>query len=134
MPRIDGSRIHSMQWNNSDNITILKILCYVKDNGYDSKTFPRQIRKDVHTYSVIPICSGNNENYDVIYCQKCLARLITSCIHDDNSCWINFLFWIESSMDLKERRFQIQIKNIANKMNPCNIHRFLQFLKAEVFL
>ena len=35
--------------------------------------------------------------------------------------------------DFKARRFRIQIKEIANKMIICNIHRFLLFLTVEVF-
>ncbi len=35
--------------------------------------------------------------------------------------------------DLKARRFLIQMKEIANKMIVCNIHRFLRFLISEVF-
>ena len=30
--------------------------------------------------------------------------------------------------DLKSRKFIVQMKEIANKMIVCNIHRFLQFL------
>ncbi|MDD1687264.1 DUF3800 domain-containing protein, partial [Methanoregula sp.] len=37
------------------------------------------------------------------------------------------------SGDLKARLFRIQMKEIANKMIVCNIHRFLQFLFIEVF-
>jgi hypothetical protein len=32
--------------------------------------------------------------------------------------------------DLKARIFRIQMKEIANKMIVCNIHRFLQFLRT----
>ncbi|MEN6443838.1 MAG: hypothetical protein ABFC71_08800, partial [Methanoregula sp.] len=35
--------------------------------------------------------------------------------------------------DLKARRFLIQMKEIANKMSVCNIHRFLLSLIVEVF-
>ncbi|MFZ1127840.1 MAG: hypothetical protein WAN78_06385, partial [Methanoregula sp.] len=35
--------------------------------------------------------------------------------------------------DLKARKFIVQMKEIANKMIVCNIHRFLQFLVTEVF-
>ena len=31
------------------------------------------------------------------------------------------------------RKFAVQIKEIANKMIVCNLHRFLQFLLFEVF-
>ena len=34
--------------------------------------------------------------------------------------------------DLKARKFIVQMKEIANKMIVCNIHRFLQFLVTEV--
>ena len=37
------------------------------------------------------------------------------------------------SGDLKAQRFLIQMKEIANKMIVCNIHRFLKFLMVKVF-
>jgi len=35
--------------------------------------------------------------------------------------------------DLKARRFLIQMKEIANKMIVCILHRYLQFLIMKVF-
>jgi len=35
--------------------------------------------------------------------------------------------------DLKARRFRIQIREIANNMIVCNIHRFLLILTVEDF-
>jgi len=37
------------------------------------------------------------------------------------------------SGDIKARRFRIQMKEIANKMIVCNLHRFLLYLSVEVF-
>ena len=104
------------------------------DKGYDSEAIHRQIREDLHANAVILLRSWKNEIIggtcrqemacqfnDIIYPQRQLVEIKFSVLKR------------KFGGDLKARRFRIQIKEIANKMIVCNIHRFLLFLIVEVF-
>jgi hypothetical protein len=62
-------------------------------------------------------------------------------IKQENNSLINSVGYRASSLlqhfvyttDLNARVFPVQMKEIANKMIICNIHRFLQFLIIEEF-
>jgi hypothetical protein len=108
--------------------------CYVMDRGYDSEDIHRLIREDLHANSVIPIRSWNNESVGGTYRQE-MARQFNEIIYPRRQLVENKFSVLKRKFngDLKARRFRIQIKEIANKMIVCNIHRFLLFLTVEVF-
>ena len=108
--------------------------CYVMDKGYDSEAIHRLIREDLHAYSVIPIRSWNNDISGGTYRQE-MARQFNDIIYPRRQLVENKFSVLKRKFngDLKARRFLIQMKEIANKMIVCNIHRFLQFLIFEVF-
>jgi transposase len=104
------------------------------DRGYDSEAIHRLIREVLHANSVIPIRSWNNEIIGGTYRQE-MARQFNHIIYPRRQLVENKFSVLKRKFngDLKARRFRIQIKEIANKMIVCNIHRFLLFLSAEVF-
>jgi len=108
--------------------------CYVMDRGYDSEAIHRLIREDLHANSVIPVRSWKNEVIRGTYRQE-MARQFNDTIYPRRQLVENKFSVLKRrfSGDLKARRFLIQMKEIANKMIVCNIHRFLQFLIVEVF-
>ena len=113
---------------------IRKSDCYVMDKGYDSEAIHRQIRDDLHADSIIPIRSWNNEVVGGTY-RKEMAQQFDDVRYRRRQLVENKFSVLKRkfSGDLKSRRFLIQMKEIANKMIVCNIHRFLQFLVIEVF-
>jgi len=113
---------------------IRKSDCYVMDKGYDSEAIHRQIREYLHANSVIPIRSWNNEIIGGTYRQE-MAQRFNDIIYPRRQLVETKFSVLKRKFggDLKARRFRIQIKEIANKMIVCNIHRFLQFLTVEVF-
>ena len=108
--------------------------CYVMDKGYDSEAIHRLIREDLNANSVIPIRSWNNEIIGGTYRQE-MARQFNDIIYPRRQLVENKFSVLKRkfSGDLKARRFLIQMKEIANKMIVCNIHRFLLILISEVF-
>lgn len=113
---------------------IRKSDCYVMDKGYDSEAIHRQIREDLHANSVIPIRSWNNEIVVGTYRQE-MAQRFNDIIYPRRQLVETKFSVLKRKFggDLKARRFRIQIKEIANKMIVCNIHRFLLFFILEVF-
>jgi len=108
--------------------------CYVMDRGYDSEAIHRLIREDLHANSVIPVRSWKNEVIRGTYRQE-MARQFNDTIYPRRQLVENKFSVLKRrfSGDLKARKFLIQMKEIANKMIVCNIHRFLQFLFLKVF-
>ena len=108
--------------------------CYVMDKGYDSEAIHRLIREDLHANSVIPIRSWNNDIIGGTYRQE-MARQFNDIIYPRRQLVENKFSVLKRKFngDLKARRFLIQMKEIANKIIVCNIHRFLLFLIGEVF-
>ena len=108
--------------------------CYVMDRGYDSEAIHRLIREDLHANSVIPIRSWKNEVIGGTYRQE-MACQFNDSIYPRRQLVENKFSVLKRKFngDLKARRFLIQMKEIANKMIVCNIHRFLQFLIMKVF-
>ena len=108
--------------------------CYVMDRGYDSEAIHRLIRENLHANSVIPIRSWKNEVIGGTYRQE-MARQFNDIIYPRRQLVENKFSVLKRkfSGDLKARRFHIQIKEIANKIIVCNIHRFLLFLIVKVF-
>jgi hypothetical protein len=108
--------------------------CYVMDKGYDSEAIHRLIREDLHANSVIPIRSWKNEIVGGTYRQE-MARQFDDNIYPRRQLVENKFSVLKRKFngDLKARRFLLQMKEIANKMIVCNLHRFLQFLIVEVF-
>ena len=108
--------------------------CYVMDKGYDSEAIHRLIREDLHANSVIPIRLWNNEIIGGTYRLE-MAQQFDDVVYPRRQLVENKFSVLKRkfSGDLKARRFRIQIKEIANKMIVCNIHRFLLFLTLEVF-
>jgi|GEM_PF-4624903 len=104
------------------------------DKGYDSEAIHRLIREDLHANSVIPIRSWNNECIGGTYRQE-MAQWFDDVVYPRRQLVENKFSVLKRkfSGDLKARRFRIQMKEIANKMIVCNIHRFLLFLLAKVF-
>ena len=104
------------------------------DKGYDSEAIHRLIREDLHANSVIPIRSWKNEIVGGTYRQE-MARHFNDIIYPKRQLVENRFSVLKRKFngDLKARRFHIQIKEIANKMIVCNIHRFLLFLIVKVF-
>jgi len=111
-----------------------KSKCYVMDKGYDSEAIHRLIREDLHSFSVIPIRSWNNEIISGTYRQE-MARQFNDVVYPRRQLVENKFSVLKRkfSGDLKARRYLIQMKEIANKMIVCNLHRFLQFVIIEVF-
>jgi hypothetical protein len=107
---------------------------YVMDKGYDSEGIHRLIREGLHANSVIPIRSWNNEVIGGTYRQE-MAYQFNHIIYPRRQLVENKFSVLKRkfSGDLKARKFPIQMKEIANKMIVCNIHRFLQFLVVKVF-
>ena len=108
--------------------------CYVMDRGYDSEAIHRLIREDLYANSVIPIRTWNNDIIGKTYRQE-MARQFNDTIYPRRQLVENKFSILKRkfSGDLKYRRFRIQMKEIANKMIVCNLHRFLQFLIGKVF-
>ena len=108
--------------------------CYVMDKGYDSEAIHRLIRENLHANSVIPIRSWNNDIIGGTYRQE-MACQFNDIIYPRRQLVENKFSVLKRkfSGDLKARRFLIQMKEIANKMIVCNLHRFLQFLIVKVF-
>jgi len=104
------------------------------DKGYDSEAIHRLIRDDLHANSVIPIRSWKNEIIGGTYRQE-MACQFNTIIYPRRQVVENKFSVLKRKFngDLKARRFLIQMKEIANKMVVCNIHRFLQFLIMKVF-
>jgi len=104
------------------------------DRGYDSEAIHRLIRENLHANSVIPIRSWKNEVIGGTYRQE-MACQFNDSIYPRRQLVENKFSVLKRkfSGDLKARRYLIQIKEIANKMIVCNLHRFLQFLIEEVF-
>jgi len=104
------------------------------DKGYDSEAIHRLIREDLHSFSVIPIRSWNNEIISGTYRQE-MARQFNDVVYPRRQLVENKFSVLKRkfSGDLKARRYLIQMKEIANKMIVCNLHRFLQFVIIEVF-
>ena len=113
---------------------IRKSDCYVMDKGYDSEAIHRQIREEIHANSVIPIRSWNNEIIGGTYRLE-MAQRFNDIIYPRRQLVETKFSVLKRKFggDLKARRFRIQIKEIANKMIVCNIHRFLLFFFVEVF-
>jgi len=113
---------------------IRKSDCYVMDKGYDSEAIHRLIREDLHANSVIPIRSWNNEIIGGTYRQE-MARQFNNIVYPRRQLVENKFSVLKRkfSGDIKARRFRIQMKEIANKMIVCNLHRFLLYLSVEVF-
>jgi hypothetical protein len=108
--------------------------CYVMDRGYDSNEIHRLIRQDLAADSIIPIRSWNNEIIGGTYRQEMVLKADDPRYRQRQL--VETMFSVlkrKFSGDLKARLFRIQMKEIANKMIVCNIHRFLQFLFIEVF-
>ncbi len=107
---------------------IRKSDCYVMDKGYDSEAIHRQIREEIHANSVIPIRSWNNEIIGGTYRQE-MSQRFNDIIYPRRQLVETKFSVLKRKFggDLKARRFRIQIKEIANKMIVCNIHRFLLF-------
>ena len=104
------------------------------DKGYDSEAIHRLIREDLHADSIIPIRSWNNDVVGGTYRHEMALRFddvryLKRQLVENKFSVLKRKF----SGDLKARRFSIQLKEIANKMIVCNIHRFIQFLVIEVF-
>ena len=108
--------------------------CYVMDRGYDSEAIHRQIREDLHADSIIPIRSWKNEVVGGTYRQE-MATEFDEDRYRRRQLVENKFSVLKRKFggDLKARKFIVQMKEIANKMIVCNIHRFLQFLVTEVF-
>ena len=108
--------------------------CYVMDKGYDSEAIHRLIRENLHANSVIPIRSWNNEIIGGTYRQE-MALQFNDIIYPRRQLVENKFSVLKRKFngDLKARKFLIQMKEIANKMIVCNLHRFLQFLIVKVF-
>jgi transposase len=104
------------------------------DRGYDSEAIHRLIRENLHANSVIPIRSWKNEVIGGTYRQE-MACQFNDNIYPRRQLVENKFSVLKRkfSGDLKARRYLIQMKEIANKMIVCNLHRFLQFLIIEVF-
>jgi hypothetical protein len=108
--------------------------CYVMDKGYDSEAIHRLIREDLHANYVIPIRSWKNDIIGGTYRRE-MAQQFNNIIYPRRQIVENKFSVLKRKFngDLKARRFRIQMKEIANKMVVCNIHRFLQFLIVKVF-
>ncbi len=104
------------------------------DRGYDSEAIHRQIREDLHADSIIPIRSWKNEVVGGTYRQE-MATEFDEDRYRRRQLVENKFSVLKRKFggDLKARKFIVQMKEIANKMIVCNIHRFLQFLVTEVF-
>jgi hypothetical protein len=104
------------------------------DRGYDSEAIHRQIREDLNADSIIPLRSWNNEIIGGTYRQEMAAGFDDAKYRRRQLVENKFsVLKRKFSGDLKARTFGIQMKEIANKMIVCNIHRFLQFFIIEVF-
>jgi transposase len=104
------------------------------DRGYDSEAIHRLIRETLHANSVIPIRSWKNEVIGGTYRQE-MAQQFNDIIYPRRQLVENKFSVLKRKFngDLKARRYLIQMKEIANKMIVCNLHRFLQFLIEKVF-
>jgi hypothetical protein len=104
------------------------------DKGYGSEEIHRLIRENLHANSVIPTRSWSNEIIGGKYRQE-MARQFNDTIYPRRQLVENKFSVLKRKFngDLKARKFLIQMKEIANKMIVCNIHRFLQFLFLKVF-
>jgi transposase len=113
---------------------IRKSDCYVMDKGYDSEAIHRLIRENLHANSVIPVRSWKNDITGGSYRQE-MARQFNYIVYPRRQLVENKFSVLKRkfSGDLKSRKFLIQMKEIANKMIVCNLHRFLLFLIVEVF-
>jgi len=108
--------------------------CYVMDRGYDSNEIHRLIREDLTADSIIPLRSWNNEVIGGTYRKEMVIKADDPRYRKRQLVETTFsVLKRKFGGDLKARKFPIQMKEIANKMIVCNIHRFLQFLITEVF-
>ena len=108
--------------------------CYVMDRGYDSNEIHRIIRQELTADSIIPPRLWNNEVIGGNYRQEMLTRADDPRYRKRQIVETKFsVLKRKFSGDLKARRFLMQIKEIANKMIVCNLHRHLQFLIRKVF-
>ena len=113
---------------------IRKSDCYVMDKGYDSEAIHRLIREDLLANSVIPIRSWKNNSINGTYRLE-MAHQFNHIVYPRRQLVENKFSVLKRKFDgdLKARIFLIQMKEIANKMIVCNLHRYLQFLIVEVF-
>jgi len=104
------------------------------DRGYDCEAIHRQIREDLHADSIIPLRSWNADYVGGTYRQE-MAVHFDDVRYQRRQLVENKISVLKRKFggDLKARIFKIQMKEIANKMIVCNIHRFLQFVVIEVF-
>ncbi len=103
------------------------LLCL--DRGYDSEAIHRLIREDLHADSIIPLRSWNADYAGGTYRQEMAVQFDD--VRYPRRQLVETKFSVMKrtfSGDLKARIFRIQMKEIANKMIVCNLHRFLQFL------
>jgi hypothetical protein len=113
---------------------IRKSDCYVMDKGYDSEAIHRLIREGLHANSVIPIRSWKNESIGGTYRQE-MACQFNDIIYPRRQLVENKFSVLKRKFngDLRARKFLIQMKEIANKMIVCNLHRFLLFFFVKDF-
>ena len=104
------------------------------DRGYDSEAIHRFIREALHAHSIIPLRSWNADHVGGTYRQE-MAVQFDNVRYPRRQLVENKFSVLKRKFrgDLKARIFRIQMKEIANKMIVCNIHRYLQFLVREVF-
>lgn len=108
--------------------------CYVMDRGYDSDKIHRLIREDLNADSIIPSRSWNNEIVGGTYRKEMVFRSDDPKYRRRQLVETSFsILKRKFGSDLKSRKFSVQMKEIANKMIVCNIHRFLLFLIVNVF-
>lgn len=104
------------------------------DRGYDSNEIHRLIREDLITDSIIPLRSWNNEVVGGTYRKEMVMRSNDPRYRKRLLVETKFSFLKRMfGGDLKARRFLMQMKEIANKMIVCNLHRSLRFLIVKVF-
>jgi len=108
--------------------------CYVMDKGYDSEALHQLIREVLYADSVIPVRSWNNEIVGGTYRRE-MAQRFNDIIYPRRQLVETKFSVLKRKFggDLNARKFRIQVKEIANKMIVCNIHRFLLFFIVEVF-
>lgn len=104
------------------------------DNGYDSEVIHRLIREDLLANSVILIRSWNNKFIGGTYRQE-MAWQFNDIVYPRRQLVKNTFSVMKKKVggDLNARKFLIQMKELAEKMIVCNLHRFLQFLIGVVF-
>ena len=107
---------------------------YVMDKGYDSEDLHQFIREELKAQSIIPTRSWNNEIIGGTYRQEMACQFDGEKYRKRQHVENRFsVLKRKFSGDLKARRYLIQMKEIANKMIVCNLHRFLLFHIVELF-